>query len=55
MTEKVKLEPVYDPVIARWKVECPDCGRITVRAKREAALHNATLHVIHSHDKEVAA
>ena len=39
----------YDPVIKRYRVEC-GCGRVFVRAKREAAEHACQVHINYDHE-----
>lgn len=54
MAKKVKLRAVYDPVIGRYKTTCPECGRVVVRAKSEAAVHNLAQHMAYEHGVETA-
>jgi hypothetical protein len=52
--KKVKIDVVYVPVTKRYQATCPECGKFYVRAKREAALHNLSLHLAYDHDAEVS-
>lgn len=51
--KRVKIDASYDPVVKRYRAQCPDCPFAAVRAKREAALHALSQHVVYQHDKEV--
>jgi ribosomal protein S27AE len=47
----VKIYSEYDPVLKRYRVRCPKCGHVAVRAKREAALHVMAQHVAYEGDE----
>lgn len=48
------VKPVmqYDPVVKRWRAECPVCGYVAVRAKSEAAEHVCSQHIGYTHEGE---
>lgn len=40
----------YDPVLKRYRATCPHCSYFVVRAKRESAEYNLSLHVTYQHE-----
>ena len=47
------IDAQYDPVVRRYRAECPVCGYAAVRAKRDAALHVLAQHVVYAHERAV--